>query len=212
VTPKLINRMKVVVVVMLAMLMTSCGEFSRQGRSPSQIFIQNLSAASGAAPDEFGGTLSSDVLTLVDRTINGAQVQVPTVFGDLGQVTMVMVLKDQGQPGLSSVPSPINAVTFTRYHVAYRRADGRNTPGVDVPFPFDGATTFTVPHEGSVTVAFELVRLIAKTEAPLAGLVSNFNIISTIGEITFFGHDQAGNELSTTGSIGISFGNFGDPE
>ena len=32
----------------------------------------------------------------------------------------------------------INAVTLTRYHVDYRRTDGRNTPGVDVPYSFDG--------------------------------------------------------------------------
>ena len=48
----------------------------------------------------------------------------------------------------------------------YIRADGRNTPGVDVPYGFDGALTATV--SGSTTVGFELVRHIAKEEAPLA--------------------------------------------
>jgi hypothetical protein len=30
--------------------------------------------------------------------------------------------------------------------------------------------------------------------------------------VTFFGRDQAGNDLSVTGSIGVQFGNFADPE
>jgi hypothetical protein len=28
--------------------------------------------------------------------------------------------------------------------------------------------------------------------------------------VTFYGHDQAGNEVSATGSIQVDFGNFGD--
>jgi hypothetical protein len=102
-------------------------------------------------------------------------------------------------------------VTFTRYRVAYRRADGRNTPGVDVPYPFDSAATFTVGEE-DVTVTFQLVRHTAKEEAPLRALSNNATIIQTIAEVTFYGRDQAGNEVSATGNIGIAFGNFGDPE
>ena len=52
------------------------------------------------------------------------------------------------------------------------RADGRNTPGVDVPYGFDGAFTATVSG-GEPTVGFELVRHIAKEEAPLAALAFN---------------------------------------
>jgi len=212
VTAKSINHMKVVAVAGLAMLLTSCGEFVRESRSPALLLIRSLQGASGAVPGEFGGTLSSDVLTIVTRSINDVDVQVPTVFGDVGQVTMEFQLLVPGQPGASSSPSQINQVTIDRYRVTYRRSDGRNTPGVDVPFPFDSATTFTVPQQGTITAGFELVRLIAKTEAPLASLVTNANIINTIAEVSFYGHDLAGNTVSVTGSIGIAFGNFGDPE
>jgi hypothetical protein len=37
-------------------------------------------------------------------------------------------------------------------------------------------------------------------------------IISTIAEVTFFGHDQSGREVSVTGQILIDFGDFGDPQ
>jgi hypothetical protein len=109
-------------------------------------------------------------------------------------------------------PSPLNAITINRYRIVYRRADGRNAPGVDVPFPFDSAMTFTVPADGEISAGFSLVRLTAKQESPLSALANSNVFIQTIADITFYGRDQAGNDVSVTGSIGISFGNFGDPE
>jgi hypothetical protein len=32
-----------------------------------------------------------------------------------------------------------------------------------------------------------------------------------LARVTFYGHDQAGNEVIATGQIQIDFGNFGDP-
>jgi hypothetical protein len=94
--------------------------------------------------------------------------------------------------------------------VVYRRSDGRNVPGVDVPQPFDGGVTFSVPQEGVGQADFELVRHVAKLEPPLSGLQSNGVIISTIAEVTFFGHDMAGNDVSAKGNILVEFGNFAD--
>jgi hypothetical protein len=54
------------------------------------------------------------------------------------------------------------------------------------------------------------VRHVAKEESPLVQLVANPNIINTIAEVTFYGRDQVGNDISATGSISIEFGNFGD--
>jgi hypothetical protein len=195
-----------------AMLVAGCGEVARNGRAPVQVVIVTLEAASGAEPEEFGGTLASDVVTLVERQISGQTVQVPTIFGDLGRVTMRLVLRDPGEPAVPSTPSELNTVSFNRYRVTYRRTDGRNTPGVDVPYPFDSAVTFTVPTNGEVSAAFGIVRLTAKQEAPLAALETSNVFISTIGEITFYGRDQAGNEVTAVGLIGITFGNFGDPQ
>jgi len=189
-----------------------CGEVSRTGRAPAQLVIVSLTAASGAEPSEFGGTLRSDVQTMVKRTIGGQQVEVPVVFNDLGEVQIRLQLRDLGIPGVPSSPSTLNEVTINRYRVVYRRADGRNQPGVDVPYPFDSAVTFTVSGAGTATAGFEIVRHTAKEEAPLRALISNGVIISTIAEVTFYGADQAGNEVSVSGFIGISFGNFADPE
>ena len=72
--------------VVIAVLGTGCGDLVRQGRGPSQVVLNLMQAASGAEPETFGGTLSSDVITNVERQIGGQTVLVPTVFSDIGQV------------------------------------------------------------------------------------------------------------------------------
>ncbi len=92
----------------------------------------------------------------------------------------------------------------------YIRADGRNTPGVDVPYGFDGAFTGTV-GAGEFTAGFELVGTSPKRKHRCGRWRATGVIISTIAEITFYGHDQTGREVSVTGQMLVSFGNFGDP-
>lgn len=202
-----------VCVAALGIANAGCGKYVReQGTSPVQLLIASMSGASGAAPDKLGNPVEADVVTNVNRTVNGQQVSVPTVFNDVGSVTVGLLLKDQGQAGVTTGPSPLNQVTVNRYRVTYRRSDGRNTPGVDVPYAFDSAVTFTIPAQGTVTAGFELVRNTAKREAPLQALQGSAVILTTIADVTFYGRDQAGNEVSATGSIQVNFGNFGDPE
>jgi hypothetical protein len=199
-------------ILLLAIAATGCGQYVRDaGRAPAQPIILALVGASGAQPDKFSGTVQADVLTYVNKTIGTEQVRVPTVFNDLGAVTMRLVLKDPGAAGSVAAPTPLNQVTFTRYTVVYRRSDGRNTPGVDVPYPMDGGLTFTAQSDKDITATFELVRHTAKEDAPLRALVTNPVIISTVAEITFYGRDQAGNDVSVTGRISVDFGDFGDP-
>jgi len=192
---------------------TSCAsEMTRSGKSPAFLIIDSLAGASGATSGQFGSQLNSDVLTLVDQTINGATVKVPTVFNDLGQVTLRAALKNPGTAASPTSPTEINAITVTRYHVRFRRSDGREREGFDVPFAFDGGVTGTVASNRT-TLTFDLVRHSMKEEPPLSPLIrgGGFGEISTIAEITFYGHDQAGNEVSVMGMITVNFGDFGDP-
>jgi hypothetical protein len=190
----------------------SCGNVARTGRSPSFLVIDALTAQSGAKPGTFSGFLNSDVVTLVKVVVNGVESQVPTIYNDSGKVTLRFVLKDAGNPGAQTSPSNINAVTVDRYRVQFVRSDGLARPGIDVPYAFDGAVTATI-GTGPSEVGFEIVRHQAKEEAPLKALASGGGAknISTIAEITFYGHDLAGNEMSVTGKISVDFADFGDP-
>jgi hypothetical protein len=193
---------------LLAGAVVSCGDVSRQGQAPVYLVVNLLQAKRGGGKTvTLGNPLSSDVLTNITTpdpctTTNPC----PTIFNDLGEVTLAVTLKNV----LGTAPTTNNSVTIRRYHVSYRRADGRNIPGVDVPYGFDGAATVTIPGGGTGTLGFEIVRLAAKRESPLVQLVSSPVIITAIADVTFSGTDQVGNDISATASMQIDFGNFGD--
>jgi hypothetical protein len=198
------------VVLSSAVGLASCAsELTRTGASPAYLVIDSLLGAKGNQPNTFVNPLFSDVQTLVETTVNGLPVRAPVVYNDLGQVRMRAVLKNPNSP---TGPTSVNAITITRYHVDYRRSDGRNTPGVDVPYGFDGAATFTVQADAAVTFAFDVVRNQAKLEPPLRTMVGvgGSIFVSTIAEITFYGRDQAGNEVQVSGTLQVNFGDWAD--
>lgn len=185
---------------------TSCGDVVRSNRSPVILVVSSLQAARGNATT-LGSTLSSDVVTLV-RTPAPCSATAPcsTIFGDNGSVSLIGAMKDA-----TVSPTTNNSVTITGYHVEYRRTDGRNTPGVDVPFGFDGGVTgLVIPGGTATSIGFVIVRNAAKEESPLLQLRTSPDSLSTIADVTFYGRDVVGNELSATGSILITFADFGD--
>jgi hypothetical protein len=184
---------------------SACGK-ARDGQSPVFLSIDSLQAAPGNAPTTFGSFLLSDIQSDV-TTGGGCTATSPcaTFFNDVGQAAMHIVPKDTTNP---TGPTSNNDVTITRYHVAYRRADGHNTPGTDVPFAFDGAVTVTIAGTAPTTVGFELVRVVAKQESPLVQLLTSNNVITTFADVTFYGTDRSGNAISVTGTIQIDFGSF----
>jgi hypothetical protein len=210
--PLMFGKVGLLAVALLALVSVSCAsDLTRMGRSPAFLVLDKIEGASGAKPQEFGSQLFSDVITLVDVQMNGATVKVPTVFSDPGRATIRLGMKN---PDVTTTPSSLNEITLSRYRVTFRRADGRNTPGVDVPWGLDGGVTATITTKDAVTFGFELVRHQMKEEPPLRNMQESggSNLISTIAEVTFFGRDQAGNDVSVTGSITVNFGDFGDPK
>jgi hypothetical protein len=171
-------------------------------RSSSLLIIERIGAARG-------GTNEEPVPTLLQSDVSTAG----SAFDDIARVTTRIALKDPGSPENPTAPTTTNSVTITRYRVEYRRADGRNTPGVDVPFPFDGGVTFTT-FTGIQTAEFVLVRASAKLEAPLLALRGGGGaiVINAIAEVTFYGRDQTGAEVAATGTISVNFADWSDDE
>ena len=199
-------------VVSVALPFAGCTATQKASTSSSYVIISSLQGASGVTPDKLGSVLASDVVTLVKRTNGAETVYVPTIYEDPGQVIFTLGMKDPGTATSPTAPTTSNFITINRYHVNYVRADGRNTPGVDIPYPFDGAITATVTGDGA-TASLTLVRIQAKEEAPLKQLVGGGGAlaISTIAQVTFYGTDQSGREVSVTGQISITFADWGDP-
>jgi hypothetical protein len=202
------NFNRFVIVAAIAASAASCGDALRQSRSPVLLVINTLSGAPGGGRGSGtpSATLLSDVQVLLTTPAPCTPATpCPTIFNDFGQATLSLAPKD-----VLVAPTSNNSVTISRYTVVYRRNDGRNTPGVDVPYPIDGAITVTLSGATPAPVTFELVRHVAKGETPLVQLVSNPNVIQTIAEVTFYGRDLVGNDISVKGSMVIEFGNFGD--
>ena len=176
----------------------------RQGTGSSYLIISTLQGASGAKPDDLGKPAvlgrGHGRRWLADRVQRPGRSRVHA-----GPE------RSSSSPTAPTTVSPNQFITVDRYRVTYQRADGRNVPGVDVPYPFDGGMTVTVAG-GEVTAGFNLVRVQAKQEAPLRALRNaGAGIFSTIAEVTFFGHDQTGREVSVSGKLSVEFGDFADP-
>lgn len=177
---------------------SSCGDAVREGTGSAFLVIDNITASAGGSSGgvSFSNTLESDVLTK------------GSVYEDSGRVVVRLAPKDITAPLTSN-----NYVTINRYRVVFKRSDGRNTPGVDVPYAFDGAVTFNVNDERT-TGNFVLVRAQAKLEPPLIQLGGNGGaiVISTLAEVTFYGTDQTGHEVTVTGSLSVNFADWADPQ
>jgi hypothetical protein len=184
------------------------------GESSAYAVIDQIEAASGVRPTEFSETLASDVRTFVKKNIEGQQVCTPTIVQDPGRASFHVQLKDPGTTEAPTVPSSANTITLTRYHVEYRRADGRNAPGVDVPYGFDGAMTLSLVGANASIGEWTIVRVQAKEEAPLKALIGGggARTISTIAEVTFYGADTAGRAIAVKGYIDVDFSDWADPD
>jgi hypothetical protein len=191
---------QVAAVTAIACASASCGsEMLRTGRAPVYLVVDSVSGIAN------GGSASADLRSDV-RSDDG------TVFNDNVDVVVRSEAKNPTVP-----TTAINDVTLTRYHVDYRRTDGHNTQGVDVPYSFDGALSVTVPAGGTADAVFEIVRHQAKLEPPLKNLdafsngvrqINGIGMLSTIAEITLYGRDGNGNQVSVSAALDVHFGDF----
>lgn len=180
-------------------LVGGCSSTVRTGQASSYLVLQRLEGApGGTASGTFQSVLRSDVLTK------------GSIFEDDGRVALSIAMKDVTNP---TGPTANNLITLSRYRVEYRRTDGRNTPGEDVPYAVEGAMGATISGQAT-SVVFTLVRAQAKLEKPLVTLRENNGalVISTIADVTFFGKDQTGRDVTVTGSMSINFADWADPE
>ena len=188
-----------VAVLSAVTLLPGCTSRQLEGAGSSYLIVDALNGSSGDA-DDFSGQLESDV------------VGTSGVVSDVGKLDLRLGMKDPGSTSSPATPTSANFITVTRYHVKYTRTDGRNTQGVDVPFEFDGGASVTVRDTAAVsTLVVTLVRAQAKLEAPLLALRNQGGqvILTTIAEVTLFGTDQAGRDVSVKSKISVTFADFG---
>jgi len=192
--------LKILVVLPLILTFFSCNPIENETTSASRLIVENLMGTSMEGED--ANYLQSDVLYQ-----DPADPTITTIYADPANVTFRAQLLD---PDSVTGPSYLNDVTITRYVVTYTRSDGKNTEGVDVPYSFEGSLSVQVGIDSTASVAFIIVREVAKNERPLVDLVygTEEGVIQTTARVDFFGHDQANRKVQATGYLTVFFANY----
>lgn len=187
----------------------SCGispDFVQQDESQVILRVLGITATGSGLNSEESAFLLSDV------AFKGS------VINDNAVLTLQALTKNQNVPDGTS-PGPVNDVILDRYDVVYRRSDGLNQPGVDVPFTISSGMAQVIPAGGdSAEAAIIVVRHQAKDEPPLKNLRANSagfggeDILTVYADITVYGRTTSGQRVQATGRLQITFADFADEE
>ena len=175
--------------------------------------------AHGGCSKGYVTSSEGDIIFRIIAINDGELLESDVLFDDRsGTVTIEpdiveVIVANRPKNPLTDVPQVAMAVIIERYDVSYTRSDGRNTPGVDVPFPFTGRLTTAVDVASSgnnVTIPLTVVRQQQKAEPPLRNMRNGGGqqIFTATAQITLHGQTVAGQAVTSTGFLTISFADF----
>jgi hypothetical protein len=178
-----------------AFLLNSCNPIEDDPKSSSLLIIESILGQDSSGAE--ANYLQSDVL------------KEDSVFADIAIANFRASTLDP-VPLLGA--SQYNDVMLTRYTVSYSRTDGKNAPGVDVPYAFEGSLSALVKVGSTTSIGFVVVREVAKLELPLVRLVDGGTegVLTCTAKIDFYGHDLTNNTVKATGYLTIHFANYVD--
>jgi hypothetical protein len=186
-----------IAVILTAFLaLVSCNPVDNDSRSASLLLIDNILGVDADGTN--ANYLQSDVLMS-----NGS------IRADSITATLRAELLDP-DPLLGA--SQYNDIVLTRYLVSFTRTDGKNVPGQDVPYPFEGSMSTVIKTGSTSSISLVLVREVAKLEPPLIGLVDLGAevVLTCTAKIEFYGHDMVNRTIKATGYLTVYFANYAD--
>ncbi|MCX6553803.1 MAG: hypothetical protein NTZ12_02120 [Candidatus Aminicenantes bacterium] len=194
-------KLKIIGLIIVALVMTACNAVENESTSGSMLEIVSLTGKD-LEGKEGSTTVFSDVLT------NGS------IINDNGVAALRATPLDPLMP--ENEITPYMDVMVDQIEVEFRRTDGRNVEGVDVPYRFTQPVSMLVSFSQETEIPFVLIRHVAKLEAPLLALrevPSREFILQLVAVVTIHGKDLGGHRVSpVTGYISVWCGNFADPE
>jgi hypothetical protein len=173
----------------------------------------------GMAPD-YVTEDASQVLFYVTSVNGGSVLDSEVRYGTLSDDGLLFICEDEvpvavgarlKNPRDATEPSVPNAVQIKGYEVRYRRSDGRNEEGVDVPYRISGAISSGLDVGENTVVTIEVVRRQAKREPPLSNIEQS-RVLTVFAEVTLFGETISGDRVRASGSLQIDFADFADDE
>ena len=200
----------VLILLALTIITYACTQVEDNTRSASLLVVETVSGDPGGPGEEAGVPLFSDVCDNED--IEPQDPEFCTVFNDNAEVQFANEYLQIGPGSGVGNPSILNDIIVNQYRVDYFRPNGRNTPGVDVPFGIDGTMNLRIAINSSSGGSITVVRHEAKREPPLAELSSGTSegVLTANAQLKFFGQDLAGRTVSATGFLEIHFANYGE--
>jgi len=184
-------------IIFVILFFNSCNSVENITQSSTILVIESLSGK------DLNGDSSSDLWSDVDT--NG------TVYNDNVEATISAKLINP----LAEETTYYQDAIIDQIDVSFRRPDGKDVEGVDVPYSFSQKLNVRVEVNGSSTFSFVVIRQVAKLEAPLRDLKEGGNegVLELIADITFYAKDVAGNRITpVTASITVWCANFADSE
>ncbi len=196
------NSLKITAILCVFFFLLSCNPLEDDSTSSSMLLILDITGTS-IDGDEVSFH-QSDVVHVDPDT--GAL----SIIADTGTVTLQAKLLNP-EP-LVPQTSQYTSIVVTRYVISYSRSDGQNTPGVDVPYSFEGSLSTLIEIDATVDISFVIVREVAKFEPPLLDLRDGGDelVLQTTATIDFYGHDLVNNAVKATGYLTIFFGDWID--
>jgi hypothetical protein len=179
----------------VAFLLNSCNPIEDDTKSSSLLIIESILGQDAEGAE--ANYLQSDVL------------KEDSVFADVAVANVRAATLDP-VPLLGA--SQYNDIMLTRYTVSYSRTDGKNTPGVDVPYPFEGSLSALIKVGSATSFGFVVVREVAKLELPLIRLADGGaeGVLTCTAKIDLYGHDLTNNNVKATGYLTVHFANYVD--
>ncbi len=201
------HKAALLILLMMLVFVYACTRVEDTTRSASLLIIDSVEGVAGALGGGGGTTgvpLFSDVLTCNEDHSKCE------VVNDNATVTFRNQFMQVGA-GTGLPPTYLNDIVVTQYRVDYFRPNGRNVPGVDVPYGIDGTMTVNVTRNTTTDGSITVVRHEAKKEPPLHELLTDGTegVITANAAMKFYGHDIAGRTVSATGYLEIHFADFG---
>jgi hypothetical protein len=191
-------KLKLLALIIVSLLLASC--LAKENDSTSGTMLQIISLTGNDLEGKAGSTtVFSDVIT------NGS------IFNDNGVADIKALPLD---PYLE-ITTQYMDVMVDQIDVEFRRTDGRNVEGVDVPYRFTQPMSVLVTTLTPVKIPFVLIRHVAKAEAPLLALrevPSREFVLQLVAVVTIHGKDLGGHRVApVTGYINVWCANFADP-
>ena len=183
------NSLKITAILCVFFFLLSC-DLTVSDSDKSSVFLIVTRIIGESEGGEDADYLVSDVITDEDGV------------GTNPVIAILEVKSKKPEPIIPGV-SYKTSVMIDRYTVTYT-----SPRGDPVPISFEGRLAVVCEVDASVSIEILAVRAEAKEVPPLSTIGGG--TIEAVAEITFFGHDLAGNAVEATGYLTIYFADWAD--